>query len=137
VPARGRRDSRDRQAMLPAAESARRSTVRVAFGFAIPLLVTALFFAAYGALDDMLYATLFFNASLPVHAARRIGGAVAFAAVAPLAFRRANVAVWYGLVVLCFWAGLSPRGFLSLGPFGPVAPALAGMSRWAPFGVLC
>ncbi|PYQ31928.1 MAG: hypothetical protein DMF56_02180 [Acidobacteria bacterium] len=136
APALGRRDSRDRLAMLSAAESGRRSTVRVAFGFAIPLLVTALFFAAYGALDDMLYATLFFNASLPVHAARRIGGAVAFAAVAPLAFRRANVAVWYGLVMLCFWPSLSPRDFLPLVPLAAIALASTRIPAIALFVVM-
>jgi hypothetical protein len=138
----GRRVLRDRLAMLSAAEGGRRSTALVACGFAIPLIAAALFFSSYHALHDMLYATLFFNASLPVHAARRIGGAVAFAAVAPLAFRRANVAIWYCVVMLCFWPSIGPRDFLPLVPLAAIAlantriPAIAlfvvatGASLW-------
>ena len=111
----------------------RRSLV---IGFSIPLIAAALFFSASGALDDMLYATLFFNASLPVHAARRIGGAVAFAAVAPLAFRRANVAVWYCVVMLCFWPSISPRDFLPLVPLAAIALASTRIPAIALFIVM-
>jgi len=136
APALGRRDARDRQPILSAAEGGRRSTVLIACGFAIPLVATALFFASYGALGDMWYATLFFNASLPVHAARRIGGAVAFAAVAPLAFRRANVAVWYGLVMLCFWPSIGQRDFLPLVPLAAIALASTRIPAIALFVVM-
>jgi hypothetical protein len=105
-------------------------------GAAIPLVAVALFFAWYGAFGDMLYATLFFNASLPVLPARRIGGAIAFAALAPLLAVRGRglarvdepralhlilFAAWYSLVLLCFWPSLSPRDFLPLVPLAAIA----------------
>lgn len=106
-----------------------RDATRFAIGVTVPLAATALFFLLQGALDDMLYATLSYNAALPVHAGRRLGGALAFAAIAPaLAIRSPHIlerahplvvhlalfASWYTVVLLCFWPLLTPRDFLPL-----------------------
>jgi hypothetical protein len=115
-----------------------RAIVRFAAGAAIPLGVVGLFFLARGALDDMLYATLSYNVALPVHPGRRLGGVLAFMAVAPaLALRGprdvthahplvrhlALFALWYVLVLLCFWPLLTPRDFLPLVPLAALAIA--------------
>lgn len=109
--------------------------VRFACGAAIPLGFAVAFFAMHGALDEMLYATILFNASLPIDDARRIGGALAFVVIAPpLALRhRATThpciahlrlfAIWFTVVMLCFWPHLSPRDFLPLVALGALALA--------------
>jgi len=109
-----------------------RSIARVACGAAIPLVAAALFLQTCGAIGDMVYATLLFNASLPVHAARRIGGVLAFVVIVPaLTLRgpRENhltlAAIWYPIILLCFWPSLTPRDFLPLVPL--VALALASI----------
>jgi len=122
--------------------------LRVAAGAAIPLAAAAIFMAAHGALDEMLYGTLFFNASLPVHVGRRIGGVVAFVVLAPalalrgsrsvqiekpLALHLALFALWYTVLLLCFWPIVTPRDFLPLVPLA--ALAIAG-SRIAPAALL-
>lgn len=121
-----------------------KSALRVAAGAAIPLAAAAVFMAAHGALDEMLYGTLFFNASLPVDAGRRICGVVAFTVLGPalalrgprsvrienpLALHLTLFALWYGVLLLCFWPILTPRDFLPLVPLA--ALAVAG-SRIAP-----
>jgi len=107
-----------------------RSIARVACGAAIPLVAAALFLQTFGAIGDMVYATLLFNASLPVHAARRIGGVLAFVVIVPaLTLRgpRENhltlVAIWYPIILLCFWPSLTPRDFLPLVPLASLALA--------------
>lgn len=105
-----------------------RSIARVACGAAIPLVAAALFLQTFGAIGDMVYATLLFNASLPVHVARRIGGVLAFVVIVPaLTLRgpRENhltlVAIWYPIILLCFWPSLTPRDFLPLVPLASLA----------------
>lgn len=90
-------------------------------------------FAYLGALDEMLYATLFFNASTPVHPARRIAGVVIFAFVATAIFVKGKHAshlllfgLWYPSVLLAFWPILTPRDFLPLIPLITIWIAL----RW-------
>ena len=107
-----------------------RSMARVACGAAIPLVAAALFLQTCGAVGDMIYATLLFNASLPVHAARRIGGVLAFVVIVPaLTLRgpRENhltlAAIWYPIILLCFWPSLTPRDFLPLVPLASLALA--------------
>jgi hypothetical protein len=90
-------------------------------GGAIPLLAVALFFAAQHALADMFHQTLLFGTSIPVHPARRVGGALAFVAIAPVVARTkqshlAQVALFYPLLLLCFWPKITPREFLPLLP---------------------
>lgn len=121
-----------------------KSALRVAAGAAIPLAAVALFMAAHGALDEMLYGTLLFNAKLPVNEARRIGGLVAFAILAPaLALRGSRIvrienavarhltlfAIWYSLVLICLWPILTPRDFM---PLVPLAALALATSRIAP-----
>jgi hypothetical protein len=102
---------------------------RVAYGFALPLAVAAITFQLLGAFDAMLYATLFYNVSLPVHAARRIGGAISFCVLVPFlrmpqrlrdahptAAHLVLTAVWYPVILLCFWPSITPRDFLPLVP---------------------
>lgn len=123
---------------IAAQRFAPRAMVRFAIGASIPLAATALLMHAFGALDEMLYATLRYNAALPVDTGRRLGGAIAFAAVAPiLALRTPRVlarahplvehlglfATWYTVVLLCFWPLLTPRDFLPLVPLGALAIA--------------
>lgn len=113
---------------------------RIACGFAIPLAIAAIAFQWLGAFDAMLYATLFYNIALPVHAARRIGGAISFGVIAPVLalrvperFRNAHLvyfALWYPILLLCFWPSITPRDFLPLAPlvalgFGDVRQALS------------
>src|SRR3954447_1305638 len=97
---------------------------RFACGAAPPMLAFALFFGTIGAFDSMLYATLFYNVSLPVEAGRRIGGAGSFAVMAPVLALRAPrgaahlvlTAIWYPLILLCLWPSITPRDFLPLVP---------------------
>jgi hypothetical protein len=108
---------------------------RFASGAAVPIAICAAFFASLGALDELLHATLFFNASLPVDTTRRIGGALAFVVIAPplVRFRPAArhplfahlglFAIWFTLVLLCFWPHLTPRDFLPLVPIAALAIA--------------
>lgn len=106
----------------------------LAIGAAAPLLITCAFFFGAGAMDEMLYDTLLFNASVPVPLGRRIAGAVAFVILAPLTMLRWKrdgaaghltlFALWYVLVLLCFWPVIAPRDFLPLVPLGAIAIAL-------------
>ncbi len=103
-------------------------------GGAIPLLAVALFFAAQHALGEMLHQTLFFGTSIPVHPARRVGGALAFVAIAPVVARAkqchlAQVALFYPLLLLCFWPKITPREFL---PLVVLAALAIGTIRLAP-----
>src|SRR4051794_23669984 len=107
-----------------------KSIARVACGAVIPLVAAALFLQMRGAIGDMVHATLLFNASLPVHAARRIGGVLAFVVIVPaLTLRgpRENhltlVAIWYPIILLCFWPSLTPRDFLPLVPLASLTLA--------------
>jgi hypothetical protein len=114
------------------------AALRIAGGAAIPLAALAVFMVAHGAFDEMLHATLLFNASLPVDASRRIGGAVAFAFLAPVLARAQTpgpashlklFAVWYSVLLLCFWPLLTPRDFL---PLVPLAALAIAATRFAP-----
>ena len=116
----------------------RRTLMRFATGAAVPLLATAVFLYARGALDEMVYSTLLMNVSMPVHPGRRIAGVLAFAVIAPpLALRgrsRLNFnnplvshlalfAAWYSILLLCFWPLLTSRDFLPLVPLGTLVIA--------------
>lgn len=122
---------------------------RLLLGAALPLLVLGWMLAA-GALDEMVYQTLLFNAAAPVHAARRIGGAVAFVIVAAAMawpvrawLRRLGergsrgaasrelllFASWYAALLLCFWPILTSRDFLPLVPVAALAIALYSSTR--------
>ncbi|HKR65005.1 MAG TPA: hypothetical protein VJZ00_14830, partial [Thermoanaerobaculia bacterium] len=102
----------------------RREGTSFVFAAAIPIACIAAMFAFTGALDELLYCTLQFNASHPVHAARRAIGVVFFFAGAPaftLRFAQrlshlAAFAIWYPLLVLCFWPIVGPRDLLPLAP---------------------
>lgn len=97
---------------------------RVALGAAIPVIVISVGMLAAGALDDMVYGTLVFNAAAPVHPARRIGGAVAFVIIAAVIVQKQRehakglllFAIWYVVLLLCFWPILTSRDFLPLVP---------------------
>lgn len=102
-----------------------RAGARLAAGAAVPLFLTVSWMYAAGALDEMLYSTLFFNASAPVGPARRISGVVGFAIVAVVIStqRRTETSarthliffgLWYVAVLLGFWPILTPRDFLPL-----------------------
>jgi len=111
-----------------------RPALRVACGAAVPLLAAALFLYLRGALDEMVYATLLFNASLPVQAGRRIAGALAFVAIAPALASRGRrsdhltlVAIWFPVLLLCFWPSITPRDFLPLVPLAALAVATIRM----------
>jgi len=133
-----------RQAVSP------KVALRVACGAAIPLAAIAVFMVANGALDEMLYATLFFNAAVPVDAGRRIVGAAAFAIIAPaLALRRPRAlsehpfalhltlfALWYCVLLLCFWPILTPRDFLPLVPLAALVIGASRIVRAAPAAML-
>lgn len=100
-------------------------------GFALPLAMAVACFAAMDAADDMLYATLLFNASAPVTEARRVGGAVAFVFVASGLVRVGNrgngllmFALWYVSLLLAFWPILTSRDFLPLVPLAALAIAV-------------
>lgn len=112
--------------------------LRVAAGMAVPLVAAGAWMLATHALDEMLYATLFFNAAAPVHEARRIGGVVAFLFLAPSIVWRGReamhttlFALWYVLLLLCFWPILTPRDFLPLAPVAAVAVAVH-LPAWRP-----
>lgn len=106
----------------------------LAIGAAAPLLMTFAFFFAAGAIDEMLYDTLLFNATIPVPLGRRIAGATGFVILAPLTMLRwkhdgpaghlALLAVWYVMLLLGFWPVLAPRDFMPLVPLGAIAIAL-------------
>lgn len=107
-----------------------RDVAQFAAGFALPLVVTAIAFTNLHALDDMLRDAILFNAAAPVAAARRIGGAVFFAFAAsmfsvikPRAEHLTLFAIWYTLLLLCFWPILTPRDFLPLVPVAALAIA--------------
>jgi hypothetical protein len=110
-------------------------------GFALPVVLTVALFHAAGAADEMLYATLLFNAAAPIPEARRLGGAVAFVFVATGLMRvsarvgaragnRGNAlllfALWYVSLLLAFWPILTSRDFLPLVPLAALAIAV----RW-------
>jgi len=114
--------------------------MRLACGAAIPILAAIAFLASRGALDEMVHQTLLLNAQLPVHIARRVGGAVAFAVIAPAFALRAprtgdhfaHFAVWYTVLLLCFWPSLTPRDFLPLVPLAALAIGASRVGRNAP-----
>lgn len=104
-----------------------RAGVRLAAAAAVPLFLTLSWMYAAGALDEMLYSTLFFNAAAPVAPARRISGVVGFAIVAVVITtqRRTEMnaqthltffAMWYIALLLGFWPILTPRDFLPIVP---------------------
>lgn len=105
-----------------------KSLARMTAGFAIPLAIAAITFQWLGAFDAMLYPTLFYNVSLPVHAAQRIGGAISFGVIAPVLalrvperLRNAHLAFFalsYPIIVLGCWPSITPRDFLPLVPLG-------------------
>ncbi|HEY0159927.1 MAG TPA: glycosyltransferase family 39 protein [Thermoanaerobaculia bacterium] len=110
-----------------------RDLLRFALGASLPVATVAAAFAYLGALDEMLYATLLFNASTPVHPARRIAGVVIFAFVATAIFVKGKKAphlllfgLWYPSVLLAFWPILTPRDFMPLIPLVTIWIAL----RW-------
>jgi hypothetical protein len=112
--------------------------LRVAAGIALPAIVTAAWMLSQRALDDMLYATVLFNSATPVHEARRIGGVVAFMFLAPSivwvgrrALHLTLFAIWYVVLLLCFWPILTPRDFLPLAPLFALAIA-AHWPAWKP-----
>ncbi|HYH07151.1 MAG TPA: glycosyltransferase family 39 protein [Thermoanaerobaculia bacterium] len=116
--------------------------MRVAAGIALPAIATAVWMLTHGALDDMLYATVLFNSATPVHEARRIGGVVAFMFLAPSILwigRRALhltlFAIWYVVLLLCFWPIITPRDFLPLAPLFALAVA-ARWPSWRPFALV-
>ncbi|HEX2061641.1 MAG TPA: glycosyltransferase family 39 protein [Thermoanaerobaculia bacterium] len=119
--------------LLAFATERRRVDLKPAIGMAIPIAITAVWMLAHNALDEMIYATLLFNAAAPVHEARRIGGVVAFMFLAPSivwvgrqAMHLTLFAIWYVVLLLCFWPILTPRDFLPLAPL----LALAVAARW-------
>lgn len=105
---------------------------RMLLGAAIPLLAIGVGMLAAGALDEMVYGTLVFNAAAPVHPARRIGGAVAFVLIAAAARvigkGMTAFAIWYVVLLLCFWPILTSRDFLPLVPLA--ALAIAKLPPW-------
>ncbi|HEX7150277.1 MAG TPA: glycosyltransferase family 39 protein [Thermoanaerobaculia bacterium] len=123
---------------------ARAEVLRFAAGLAVPLLVCAVAFASVGALGELVYATLLYNAAVPVAAARRIGGAIAFAVIAAVALRYRPpggpvtlFAGGYVLVILCFWPIVTPRDFLPLAAVGAFALAWRARTwRAAPVTLL-
>lgn len=104
-----------------------RNAMRMATAASIPLFLAVSWMWAAGALDEMIYSTLLFNASAPVNPARRISGAIGFAIVAAvISVKRrteinvgahiAYVSIWYVALLLGFWPILTPRDFLPLVP---------------------
>ncbi|HEX2121784.1 MAG TPA: glycosyltransferase family 39 protein [Thermoanaerobaculia bacterium] len=125
--------------------------MRFAAGAAIPFAAISTFMYALGAFDEMIYATLLYNGSLPVDPGRRIAGLVSFAILAPLLALRgpraltaldpvarhlALFAAWFVLVLLCFWPIITPRDFLPLVPLGALGIAALRIARAAPALVL-
>lgn len=120
---------------------------RAAAGAAIPVALLVALMASLGALDAMLYDTLLFNASAPVSALRRFGGAAAFfmvapalALAAPRALRTARpltahltlFALWYAAILCCFWPVLTARDFLPLVPLAALMIASASSRSAVP-----
>ena len=108
----------------------RKDALQFVAGFALPLAITAVAFTSMQALDDMIREAILFNAAAPVAAVRRIGGAVFFAFAAslfsvikPRAQHLTLFAIWYALLLLCFWPILTPRDFLPLLPVAALAIA--------------
>ncbi len=112
-----------------------RAGLRLAAAAAVPLFLTLSWMYAAGALDEMLYSTLFFNAAAPVEPARRISGVIGFAIVAVVIStkRRTEMnaathltyfAIWYVALLLGFWPILTPRDFLPLAPLAAIAIAV-------------
>jgi type IV secretory pathway VirB3-like protein len=110
---------------------------RLIAGAALPLLIVAIWMFAAGALHDMLYQTLLFNAAAPVRPVRRMGGMLAFVIVAVLVAGPVRVrlrsraeldpvlfAIWYSVLLLCFWPILTSRDVLPLVPVAAFAIAL-------------
>jgi hypothetical protein len=122
----------------------RQHALRFVLGAAIPVAILIASMSAAGALDSMIYDTLLFNVAAPVSAARRIGGAVAFAIVAAVivfASRRITArslqthltffSIWYVALLLAFWPILTSRDFLPLVPVAALAIAAAlSRERW-------
>jgi hypothetical protein len=109
-------------------------TAVMAAGAAVPLVLVLSWMYAAGALDEMLYGTLFFNAAAPVDPTRRISGVIGFAIVAAVISiqRRSEghvrthllyFALWYVALLLGFWPILTPRDFLPLVPLAALAIA--------------
>jgi hypothetical protein len=128
-----------------------KNALRFAGGAAIPLIAIGVFMAAHGALDEMAYGTVLYNGLLPVHPVRRIAGAVAFILVAPvltiqgvrtfsrrdpLAMHLTLFAIWYTVVLLCFWPRISSRDFLPLVPLAALALASIRVTRMVPAAVV-
>ncbi|HYI09031.1 MAG TPA: glycosyltransferase family 39 protein [Thermoanaerobaculia bacterium] len=116
-----------------------RAALQIAVGMAIPLGIAAACMLAVGALDDLVFATISYNAAAPVPAVRRIGGVIAFAIGAPLlvlAWTRAGrnldhpvarlvlFTIWYTAVLLCFWPIVTGRDFLPIVPVAAIAVAM-------------
>ena len=111
-------------------EIAPREQMRAVSGMALPIVALSAPMAAAGALDDMLYRSLFFNAMVPIDVLRRAGGAIIFVLVALLVFRRrrtaphlALFALWYAVVIVTLWPIVTPRDFLPLTPLAALAAA--------------
>ena len=110
-----------------------RDIAHALIGMAIPIAALSAPMAAAGVLDDMLYRSLVFNTLLPIDTLRRFSGAIVFAIVALLVFRKRRsaphlslFAFWYTLVILTLWPIVTPRDFLPLAPLA----ALAVVRRW-------
>lgn len=100
-----------------------RDTRNLILGGALPGVVLAVALFALGAFDDMLYQTLFFNASAPVESWRRPAGVICFIIVGGAIFRFGRraahltlFALWYISLLLAFWPILTPRDFLPVMP---------------------
>ena len=92
-------------------------------GGALPGALLTIALLALGAFDDMLYQTLFFNASAPVESWRRPAGVICFIVVGSAIFRFGRraahltlFALWYISLLLAFWPILTPRDFLPVMP---------------------
>ncbi|HYC61274.1 MAG TPA: glycosyltransferase family 39 protein [Thermoanaerobaculia bacterium] len=120
-------------------------SLQILAGGALPPLIVFAVMAAFGALDDLFYANLFFNAAAPVSAARRIAGLIGFAIVGPSIvyfgrkvrdrYEYATMhlilfSCWFIAVMLAFWPILTSRDFLPLAP--PAALAIAYWSAGVP-----
>jgi hypothetical protein len=105
-------------------------------GAAVLFSAAVLLFLFHDSLDEMVYATLLYNASLPVDLTRRLAGAIAFTFLGPAlalsarnprlpgcdVFRHLTLfGAWYVVVLLCFWPSVSPRDFLPLVPLAALA----------------
>jgi hypothetical protein len=129
-------------ALLSDREPVQRSVaLRVAIGAATPLLVMVVVFTLNGAFADAWRATVLLNASLPISAARRVSGGVAFAILAPVLTLHEHTArvdhalrfaFWYVTVLLCLWPLIGPRDFLPLVPLLAIAIAKTRVAERAP-----